>query len=155
MGRVLSGKHALEAQRQFDFEKNQVALEMLEEFRAILETLGKDGKITKGSFIRVLIRLKKLPKEKTKEFFENFKNMSDEERRALLDEARSIVQEVKETTSEKQLIKSRIKTKKRILEKQQEMEPMFEKFAGKKANTSRIFEKLVENKVKQEEVLSV
>ena len=150
MGRVVSGKRALAAKQEFEYEKSQVVVEMLNQFRTILETMTKDGKVTKLSLIKVLISLKKLPKEKTKAFFEDVKNMSSEEFSALMQELRNIVDDVERTVSEKDLISARIKSKKRILAKQQAMEPMFEKNAGKKVDTSRIFEKLVAKKEEQE-----
>jgi len=156
MGRTLSGKNALAAQQQFDYEKNQVVLEMLNQFKVILETLSdEDGYISKRSLVNVLIQIKKISKEKAKIFFEDVKKMSKDELCALIDEAREIVKEVKQTTTEKQLIKSRINTKRNILDKEKELEPMFAKHAGQKIDTAQIFENLAAGNIDQDVILSI
>lgn len=162
MGRRLSGKNALAGRQQFEYEKNQLKIEMLNEFRAILETLAsnngkvvKDGKITIATVFRVLARIRKLPKDKTKAFFEDVKNMSKDELHDLMNEARAIVDDVERKVSEQQLISARIKSKRRILEKEKIMAPMFEKKAGQSVDTAKLFEKLTERNKEQEEALSM
>lgn len=155
MRKVLSGKNALAGQQQFEYEKNQRVLEMLNQFRSILEIMEKDGEVRKGTLIKILIHLKKLPKEQTKAFFEDVKKMSKEEIHALIAEMRKIVDEFEKRLPEKKIIKSRIKIKERIAEKREALEPGFAHYAGKQADTSRIFEKFALKETQQDEILSV
>lgn len=160
MGRTLSGKNALAGKQQFEYEKNQIVLEMLNQFKAMLDSLAdEEGYFSKVGLISTFIQLKKLPKEKTQEFFSEIKKMPKEELLALMREVRAIIKDAtnkrneKRKVSEKQLISARIKSKKRILKREEVFEPMFAKKAGKKVDTAKIVEIFQTQQAEQEETL--